>query len=110
MKGIKSIIYEIDGQTLSIDIGEKSQIKYKDISSIISEEKVFEYLRNLFSIIDNWGKEYINTRIIDSGNWKLSIIYSSGNKKEYIGKSNYPNNFEAFERLNQKLIDEAQNG
>ena len=110
MKGVKSIIYEIDGQTLSINIGEKSQIKCKDISSIISEEKVFEYLRNLFSIIDNWNKEYINTRIIDGGNWKLSIIYSNGNKKEYIGKSSYPNNFEAFERLNQKLIDEAQNG
>ena len=110
MKSIKSIIYEIDGQNLVINIGDKNQIKYKDISSIISEEKVYEYLRTLFSIIDNWNKEYINTRIIDSGNWKLSIIYSNGNKKEYSGKSSYPNNFEAFERLNQKLINEVQNG
>lgn len=110
MKGIKSIIYEIDGKTLSINIGEKCQIKYKDITSIISEEMFFEYLRNLFSIIDNWNKEYINTIIIDSGNWKLSIIYTNGNKREFIGKSSYPNNFEAFERLNQKLIDEVQNG
>ena len=110
MKGIKSIIYEIDGQTLSINIREKSQIKYKDISIIISEEKTFEYLRNLFCIIDSWNKEYINTKMIDGSSWSLSIIYSNGNKKEYSGKSSYPNNFEAFERLNQKLIDEVQNG
>ena len=110
MKGIKNVIYEIDGQTLSINIEEKNQIKYKDISSIISEEKTFEYLRNLFCIIDNWNKEYINTKMIDGSSWNLSIIYSNGNKKEYSGKSSYPNNFEAFERLNQKLIDEVQNG
>lgn len=110
MKGIKSIIYEIDSQILNINLGEKIQIKYKDISIIISEEKIFEYLRNLFSIINDWNKEYINTRIIDGGNWKLSIINSNGNIKEYIGKSSYPNNFEAFERLNQKLIEEVQNG
>ena len=110
MKGIKSIIYEIANQTLIINIGEKNQIKYKDISSIISEEKVFEYLKNLFRIIDNWDKEYINTRVIDSDNWKLSIVYYNDNVKEYFGKSSYPNNFEALERLNQKLINEVQNG
>ncbi len=110
MKGIKSIIYEIDGKNLVINIGDKNKIKYKDISIIISEEKTFEYLRNLFCIIDSWNNEYINTRMIDGSSWNLSIIYANGNKKEYIGKSNYPNNFEAFERLNQKLIDEAQNG
>lgn len=110
MRSIKSITYEIDGRTLSINIREKIQIKYMDISSIISEEKVFEYLKNLFSIIDNWDKEYINTRIIDSNNWKLSIIYSNGNEKEYRGKSSYPNNFEAFERLNQELIYGVKNG
>ena len=48
--------------------------------------------------------------MIDGSSWSLSIIYSNGNKKEYSGKSSYPNNFEAFERLNQKLIDEVQNG
>lgn len=110
MKGIKSIIYEIDDQTLFINRGERNQIIYKDISSIISEEKILEYLRNLFCIIDGWSKEYINTKIIDGSNWKLSIIYSNGNKKQYRGKSNYPNNFEALVRLNQKLIDEVKNG
>ena len=110
MKDIKIIIYEINGQTLSIGIGEKIQIKYKDISSVISEERFFKYLEKFFGIIDNWDKEYINTNVIDGNNWKLSIIYSNGNKKEYRGKSSYPNNFEAFERLNQELIDEVQIG
>lgn len=110
MKRVKSIIYEISGQTLVINIGEKNQIIYKDISGIISEDKTLEYLRNLFCIIDSWNKEYVNTRMIDSSSWKLSIIYYNNNKKEYSGKSSYPNNFEAFERLNHKLIDEVQNG
>lgn len=107
MKGIKSIIYEANGHTLIINIGEKNQIIYKDILCIVSEEKIMEYLMNLFCIIDNWKKEYVNTKVIDNSNWKLSIIYSSGNKKEYKGISSYPRNFEAFERLNQKIIDEV---
>ena len=110
MKGVKSVIYQIDGQNLVINIGNKNQIKYKDISCIISEEKTFEYLRNLFCIIDSWNKEYFNTKMIDGSSWNLSIIYYNGNKKEYSGKSSYPKNFEAFERLNQKLIDEVHNG
>jgi len=109
MKGIKSIIYESNGQTLIIDV-EIGQIKYNDILGVINEEKTLEYLKNLFGIIDSWNKEYINTKMIDGSTWKLTINYSSGNKKEYSGKSSYPNNFEAFERLNYKLLDEVQNG
>lgn len=110
MKGIKSIIYEINGQTLIINISENSQIIYKDISTVISQEKILDYLSNLFIIIDNWDQKYIDPRIIDGGIWKLSIIFFNGNKKEYIGKANYPNNFEVFERLNNKLIKEVENG
>ena len=61
MEDIKNIIYENGGQTLRINIGERIQIEYKDISRVISEEKFFEYLEKLFGIIDNWNKEYINT-------------------------------------------------
>lgn len=110
MKDVKIIIYEINNRTLSINIGEKNIIKYNNILSTISEEKIFEYLLNLFRIIYNWNEKYIDISVIDGNNWKLSIIYSNGNKKEYIGKSSYPNNFETFERLNRKLIDEVQNG
>lgn len=109
MKSIKNIIYEIDGNTLFINISEKVQIKYKDISSIICEKEILEYLINLFCIIDEWNREYINKKNIDGSNWRLSIIYYNGNKEEYVGQSSYPNNFEAFERLNQKLIDKVYN-
>ena len=110
MNGIKKIIYENDGQTLTIDIDKDIKIKYNDISSIISEEKFFEYIGNLFCIVYNWEKEYVNMKMIDGNSWRLSIVYSNDDKKEYSGKSSYPNNFKAFERLNQSLIDEVQNG
>lgn len=110
MKGIKNIVYKINNQALIINIGEKNQIEYKDILGTVSQEKIFEYLENFFGIIDNWDKEYINTSMIDGINWDLSIIYYDGNKKEYRGRAKYPNNFEAFERLNQKLINKVQNG
>lgn len=110
MKGIKNVIYENNGQTLFININGKSQIIYKDISGIISEEETLDYLIKLFWIIDSWKEVYNNPMIIDGGNWKLSIIYFNGKKKEYSGKANYPDNFEALERLNQKLINEVLNG
>lgn len=110
MIGIRSIIYEKNSQFLIVNIANKSEIFYKGISIVVDNNLIFEYLKSLFCIIDDWKNEYVNTRIIDGDNWKLSIVYTSGNKKEYNGKSNYPNNFEAFERLNQKLIQEVQNG
>ena len=65
---------------------------------------IFKYLELLFNIIDNWQEKYIDTKIIDGDYWKLSITYIDDSKKEFYGKSNYPTNFEAFERLNQNLI------
>ena len=110
MKDIKAVIYEVDGQIVSINIADKCQIKYRDTLSDVSEEKISKYLEKLFCIIYNWDKEYIKTSVIDGSNWKLSIIYSNDNKKEYRGRASYPNNFEAFERLNQEFIKEVQNG
>lgn len=110
MIGIKNIIYERNNETFIISIDNESKIQYNDILKSIDNKFVFKYLDSLYRIIDNWEKEYIDTKIIDGDSWKLSIIYINGNKKEYRGKSSYPTNFEAFERLNQKLIDEVQNG
>jgi len=110
MVDIKSIEYENNEKKLIINISDKIQILYKDILNIIDDQLLFKYLENLFCIIDDWEKEYINTKMIGGNNWKLSIAYMNGNKKEYSGKSSYPTNFEAFERLNQKLINEVQNG
>lgn len=105
---IKSIIYENNNQTLIINIGYKNEIKYKDILGTLSNEKIYEYLKNLFCVINNWNPVYINNYVIDGGGWKLSILYDNGKKKEYSGKADYPSNFEVFEMLNQKLIEEVQ--
>ena len=48
--------------------------------------------------------------MIDGDIWELSISYKNGNIVEYKGRSNYPLNFEAFERLNEKLISEGIGG
>ncbi len=107
--GVKCIIYEKNNKKLIISINKESKIQYNDILKTINNTLVFKYLESLYRIIDKWQKEYINTGIIDRANWKLSILYTNGSKREYYGKSSYPTNFEAFERLNQKLIDEVQN-
>ena len=109
--GVKQIIYEKNNNSLIISVNiEESTIENNDILRTIDNELILKYLDSLYRIIDDWQKEYINTTIIDGDNWKLSIVYTNGNKKEYFGKSSYPKNFEAFERLNQNLIYEAQNG
>jgi len=109
--GVKCIIYEKNNKSLIISINnEESKIQNNDILKSIDNKFVFKYLDSLYRIIDDWQKEYIDTRIIDGDSWKLSITYINGSKREYYGKSSYPTNFEALERLNQKLIDEVQNG
>lgn len=109
--GVKCIIYEKNNRSLVIDINnEESKIQNNDISKSTDNKFVFKYLNSLYRIIDGWQKEYIDTRIIDGDSWKLSITYINGSKQEYYGKSCYPTNFEALERLNQELIDEVQNG
>ena len=110
MIGVKSIIYEKNNKKLIINIDKESKIQYNDILKSLDNILVFKYLDSLYRIIDDWQKEYINMKIIDGDRWKLTITYINGNKKEYYGKSSYPTNFEAFERLNQKLIEEVQNG
>lgn len=110
MLGIKSVIYQKNGINLTIIIKEISKIIYRDISATIDNELVLEYLRTLFCIIDEWKTEYIDTRAMDIDSWRLSIIYIDGSRREHCGKSNYPINFEAFERINLKLISEVQNG
>ena len=82
-------------------------MKCNDFSKTINNEIIFKYLTSLFSIINNWENEYVDTKIIDGETWKLSITYLDGYKKEYLGKSKLPFNFEALERLNKKLINEV---
>ena len=74
MEDIKNIIYENGGQTLRINIGERIQIEYKDISSVISEEKFFEYLEKLFGIIDNWNKGEYTIQLKKGSSYMQGII------------------------------------
>lgn len=109
--GIKCMIYKNNNNSLIISINNyECIIKNNDILISIDNKLVYKYFDSLYRIIDDWQKEYIDTRIIDGDSWKLSITYMDGSKQEYYGKSSYPTNFEAFERLNQQLISEVQNG
>lgn len=110
MIGIKSIIYEKNGVIFTIRLGDVNKLITSSITAIIKKEQVNQYLQNLFAIIDDWKIEYINTKSMDGNYWRLTIISQSDNQKEYSGKSSYPNNFEALERLNQKLFNEVLNG
>ena len=52
----------------------------------------------------------ININIIDGGSWSLVIKFLDNSERKYVGRSDEPNNFEAFERLNFRLIEEVKNG
>ena len=109
--GIKCMVYKKNNNSLIISINNyECIIQNNDILISIDNKLVYKYFDSLYRIIDDWQKEYIDTRIIDGDSWKLSITYMDGSKQEYYGKSSYPTNFEAFERLNQQLISEVQNG
>ena len=107
MIDVQSVIFERNNQSLIIHIGNESKVSYKDISKIVDKEEIFKYLESLFRIIDHWEEEYIDTKIIDGDDWRLSIVYLDGKKKEYYGKAEFPTNFEALERLSQKLVYEV---
>lgn len=110
MLGIKSIIYEDNVTSLIINFGNKIEVTYKDVLEAVDKEVILNYLEVLYSIIGNWEEEYINTTLISHDYWNLTINFDNGTKKEYRGKSDYPTNFEAFERLNKSLINEVYNG
>ena len=110
MMGVKSIVFEKNGRSLVISIGNVNEILYHGISKTIGDEVIFKYLESFFRIIEGWKKEYLDFKTIDGTSWKLSISYIDDSKKEFYGKSNFPSNFEALERINQALINEVQNG
>lgn len=120
MKGVKSIIYKknqtfLKEEYFEIEIKNKknllkhnnSYFQFQDgiISKKLSDEKVFEFFKKLFSLIDNWKDEYINYNIIDGVEWKLEISFTNGKIKRYIGKNDFPNNFEYLDKIKDELIN-----
>ena len=106
---INSIVYEKDNYKFIINVNE-CKIQYANTLKVVDQKMVFDYLNSLYGLICEWKDEYINSHMIDGEYWNLSIIFNDGSKKEYRGKASYPYNFDAFESLNQKLIDEVYNG
>ena len=106
MLGIKSITYENKNGVFNINVNEK-MISYMNTKQEISENTIFKYLERLFRIIDIWQEEYPSSNVISGDSWKLLIDYTDGRTKKYSGHSNLPLNFEAFQRLNQDIIEGA---
>ncbi len=110
MFGIINITFEKNSKSLNIlniCVDNKSSILYKEDLKTIDDMVVLNYLESFSCIVDGSEMEYIDTKLIEGDYCNLSITYIDGSKKEYSGKVNYPVNFEAFESLNQKLINEV---
>lgn len=100
---IKTIVYEINGRDLIIDI-ENNTVLYENTNRQISDEILFNYLSRFFSIINSWEEEYVDNSIIDGNVWKLVITYTNNTQKQYRGKAKCPINFDSLEEINYKLI------
>ena len=110
MMDIKYIVFKNNHETLQITLGKENKIQYNNLSNVIDDEQAMKYLTDLFLIIKHWDNEYINTCLIDNNIWSLSIVFTNDIKREYYGKASYPDNFEAFERLINRIIKEVYNG
>lgn len=114
IKNIQKIIYEKNNalsikEWIELDV-EKSKLKYKKNNKKIkidniSNELIIKYLDQLLRTIDGWKKEYINQNCLDGMIWKLTVIYRNGEKIEYIGKNEFPYNFEHLEKIEYQLIN-----
>ena len=112
---IKNIIYtkqlmpSMSEEYFELEIcQDKNILKYNSLNNKkhlnISNEQVIQYLDKLFRIIDGWNNEYINTNTIDGIVWKLQITYINESKKCYIGRNDFPNNFECLDKIKNEII------
>ena len=104
MLGIKNITYESKNGVFHLNVNEKT-LSYMSVKQEINQNTIFNYLERLFRIIDMWQEEYSSSNVIGGDSWQLLIDYTDGRIKKYSGYSNLPSNFEAFERLNQDIIE-----
>ncbi len=107
MIDVKEVLFERNGKNLILSLENEAEVFFQDVSRKIEPTVAFNYLSDLMLIIDNWQNKYIDYSIIDGEHWKLVIIYLDGSKKEFVGKGCFPNNFEAVEKINQKLTGES---
>ena len=107
MFGVKSIVYQHNKENFIITIDEKCTIQYLNITKEVEKKLILDYLDVFFRIISEWDNEYIDLETIDGNEWSLTITFENDEKEVFSGKAKYPKNFEAYERLNKKLIKEA---
>ena len=107
MMGLKNIIFEKNNKYFSIEIDEICKLSYSGVSVIVDRQLMYEYLNAFIKIVSSWKEEYTNYTTNDFQKWNLTIIFLNGKQKHYCGYSDFPSNFEMFEFLNQKLIDEV---
>ncbi len=105
---IKNITYKNNNDVFVLNISNNPTIKYNNELYNIDYELVFKYIRSLYSITEDWKEEYINTTEIDGNSWELIIEYSNDTEKVYSGKSSYPDNFDTFEELIYKTLNEVR--
>lgn len=115
-KNIKGLMYEkhltlYSTEYFELEINEnKNILKYSDnIKNIkienVNDEFVIEYFDHLFRIIDEWKNKYEDTSIMDGIEWKLQITYKNGEIKQYVGKNDFPNNFEYLDKIKNEIIN-----
>ena len=106
-KTMKSEIFELELQE------DKNILKYgeyieKNNGIMIDNDLAIHYLDNLFRIIDGWKSKYENKNMIDGTEWKLQITYKNGEIKQYVGKNDFPANFEYLDRIKNEMITQLQ--
>ncbi|MDD6272190.1 MAG: hypothetical protein PUA90_01555 [bacterium] len=106
MIGINKIIYEYNNKLLIINVGKKCSVIYNNINYDVDSKIVWSYLQSFTDIIFNWKDKYIDNTLLDSSKWRVVIDYIDF-RKEYIGKGDYPNNFNKLEDINLMLINEV---
>ena len=58
-----------------------------------------------FSIInvDKWKEEYLNKNVLDGIQWKLSVTYGDGSKKQVYGSNSFPKGYNRLKKLFEEI-------
>lgn len=115
-KNISKVIYKKKNmlafeEYFELEINENANIvkyndgRYSNTIDNVNDELVINYFDRLFRIIDGWKEEYIDNTGIDGVEWKLQITYKDGEKRQYTGKNDFPNNFEYLDEIKNEIIN-----
>ena len=74
-------------------------------AKILSAEEWTGFLDTLFKElrVHNWKDHYLNPDIYDGTQWELAFTLASGLTFRHDGSNEYPENFDAFKELMEKI-------